>query len=243
MNVDLNKIKARIRALSAKTVENGCTEAEAIAAIAVVGKLLQEYNLSMDVVDIRDEPCDTHTISTGSKHRGGVYYAVASIAAFTGCKIWSHRSSITGLNYVFFGQESDLLMARYLYDLIDVSIEAETVRFKSSDEYNQSFSKRGSSSSFAIGMGSRISRRLLDLKQQSETEVSAARGGNNALVILKNQVVTDAFAKLNLQTKKSNSNTSIKDSGAFKAGMSAGEKVNLSRPVNGPSNPVYRIAN
>ena len=40
MNVDLDKIKARIRALSAKTVENGCTEAEALSAIAVVGKLV-----------------------------------------------------------------------------------------------------------------------------------------------------------------------------------------------------------
>ena len=35
-----SKIKARIRALSAKTVKNGCSEEEALTAINMVGKLL-----------------------------------------------------------------------------------------------------------------------------------------------------------------------------------------------------------
>ena len=44
---ELGKVKARIRALAAKTVERGCSEAEAMAAAAKVGELLDVYGLSM----------------------------------------------------------------------------------------------------------------------------------------------------------------------------------------------------
>ena len=40
-----SKIAARIRALLAKTVENGCTEAEALSAAAKVAELLDRHDL------------------------------------------------------------------------------------------------------------------------------------------------------------------------------------------------------
>ena len=44
---ELSRVKARIKALAEKTVTNGCTEAEAMAAADMVGKLLERYALSM----------------------------------------------------------------------------------------------------------------------------------------------------------------------------------------------------
>jgi hypothetical protein len=240
MNVDLNKIKSRILALSAKTIQNGCTEDEAMAAIAMVGKLLQQYNLSMDEVELRAEVCETLNIDTGSSHRGGVYFALSAIAAFTGCKVWTTRSRT--LCYSFFGQKSDLLMARYLYDVIVSAMVTETEKFKSTSEYKNSYSKRGATASFGIGMGSRISTRLMKMKKDNEAEIVTARSGNNALIVMKSQIVTDAFRQLGMKLNKNYSNTSIGDFSAYSSGAAAGDRVNLSRPVNGPGSSVLRIS-
>ena len=52
---ELTRVKARIKALAEKTVSNGCSEAEAIAAAEMVGRLLERYALSMEEIDVREE--------------------------------------------------------------------------------------------------------------------------------------------------------------------------------------------
>ena len=44
---ELARVKARIEALTEKTVANGCTEAEAMSAAEMVGRPLERYALSM----------------------------------------------------------------------------------------------------------------------------------------------------------------------------------------------------
>ncbi len=50
---ELARVKARIKALAEKTVANGCTKAEALSAAEMVGRLLEQYALSMDEIDVR----------------------------------------------------------------------------------------------------------------------------------------------------------------------------------------------
>lgn len=50
---------ARIRALLMKTVDNGCTEEEAMAAAAKAGELMDRYGLESSEVEIRAEKCTT----------------------------------------------------------------------------------------------------------------------------------------------------------------------------------------
>jgi len=244
MTADLSSIKAQIRAMSNKTVANGCTEAEAMTAIAMVGKLLQKYNLSMDEVQLRDEKCDTLQIHTGSKHKDGLYYAVSAIADFCDCKVWTVRSK-NGLSYSFFGQESDRLMVRYLFDVITSALNTELAAYKTTPEYNRchvrGVSKRGASSSFGIGMGRRISQRLYDIIRSNRKENETT--GNNALVVLKSQLVSDAYANLQLRLKKAYSNTTVTDGQSYYKGAEAANRVNLNRPVNGPTNSVLAIGN
>jgi Protein of unknown function (DUF2786) len=63
------KLKARIRALAEKTVSNGCTEAEAMAAAEMVGRLLERYALSMQEIDVRHEVCVQVEVPVGGKQR------------------------------------------------------------------------------------------------------------------------------------------------------------------------------
>ncbi len=54
---ELDRVKARIKALTEKTVQNGCTEAEAMSAADMVGRLLERYALSMDEIEVRTSKC------------------------------------------------------------------------------------------------------------------------------------------------------------------------------------------
>src|SRR4051812_12666015 len=69
MNSELAKVKAKIKALAAKTVEAGCSEHEALHAAEMVGRLLDQYNLSMDEIDIREEVCVLGEVPDGSRRR------------------------------------------------------------------------------------------------------------------------------------------------------------------------------
>ena len=58
MSTERDRLKARIAALLAKTVENGCTEGEALSAAAKVAELLDRHALSLSDVEIRESPCE-----------------------------------------------------------------------------------------------------------------------------------------------------------------------------------------
>jgi hypothetical protein len=62
---ELMRIKARIKALTEKTVANGCTEAEAMSAADMVARLLERYALSMDKIEIRSSRCVQREVPLG----------------------------------------------------------------------------------------------------------------------------------------------------------------------------------
>jgi len=239
-NTKIENIKARIRALAAKTIDNGCTEAEAEAAIFMVGKLLNQYNLSMDEVEVRDEPCVSEIIYTGSKHRHGVYFALSAIAGFTNCKVWSNRG-FDGLRYTFFGQENDILVAKYLYDVIDNAIKNETEKFKKTPAWINSSNRRATSSSFITGMGYRLASRINEMKAENVNEMRAS--GGTSLMVLKNQIVEDAFAEHGIKLRKSNTSTTVKDYSAYRKGQETANNVNLSRAVTRTTSEMLCITN
>ena len=197
LKVDLENIKNRIRALAAMTTANGCSENEATIAMRKVGELLQSYNLSMDEVDLRSEPFETVKIDSEAKQRQPVFFCMSSIAKFTDTKVWLTRYP-SGITYSFFGQTSDVLMARYLYDLIGTSIDRELKMFKKTDIYKFSRRRKTTSTSFGVGMATRVAQRLEEMYHQRIREMQRDRG-SNSLVVLKSQLVEQGFKNLNLK--------------------------------------------
>jgi len=92
---ELTRVKARIKALADKTVSNGCTEAEAIAAAEMVGRLLERYALSMAHIDVREERCVQVEVPIGGKQRRPIDGCVTAIARFCDCEVWVSRDSAT----------------------------------------------------------------------------------------------------------------------------------------------------
>ena len=65
----LDKLKLRIQALRAKTMDNGCTEAEAMMAAAKVAELLDRYDLTLSDVELRESACERRVFETRRKNR------------------------------------------------------------------------------------------------------------------------------------------------------------------------------
>jgi len=138
---ELSRVKARIKALTEKTVANGCTEAEAMAAAEMVGRLLERYALSMDAIEIRTARCIQVAVPLGGRRRRPIDGCVPAIARFCDCKVWLARAAspgkmqhdaatVAGSCYVFFGFETDTALATYLFAVIERAINTETATFR-----------------------------------------------------------------------------------------------------------------
>lgn len=62
----VSRVKARIGALAEKTTSSGCTEAEALSAADMVGRLLERYALTMEQVDLRETFCSSRCSQVAS---------------------------------------------------------------------------------------------------------------------------------------------------------------------------------
>ncbi|HEY0204777.1 MAG TPA: DUF2786 domain-containing protein [Acetobacteraceae bacterium] len=198
-DADLDRLIARIQALRAKTVEQGCTEAEALAAAEKVAELLDRYGLSLSELDLKNQVCEGAAVETGRKRVAPVDDCVPSVAAFFDCRVWGEKGGDGRLRYVFFGLPADVVAARYLYDLVELAFETETAGFRAGPTYAEmpSSLRRTATNSFGIGLARGIVAKLHTLRQAREGALRGASGRD--LVVAKADVVEAELARLGLQ--------------------------------------------
>ncbi|MDR3514887.1 MAG: DUF2786 domain-containing protein [Azospirillaceae bacterium] len=231
-NAELDKLKSRIQALRAKTVDNGCTEEEAMTAAAKVAELLDRYDLSLSDVEIREQSCERLAFETGYKKRIPLDGCVGAIADFCDCRVWREKNPTGDFRYVYFGLRSDVAVAHYLTDLIDAAVRAELGRFKTSPGYlrfkhNQ---RPMANSSFSLGMVASIATRLGVMK--AERDAANRRGGRD-LVIVKTAVVDEELAQLDLNLKRGRDSRRMVSPSAYDAGSAAGESLSINPGIGG----------
>jgi len=237
MTTELDRIKAKIIALAGKTVANGCSEQEAMAAMQGVGRLLLQYNLTMEECDVRRAKCKTIFIDIGRTRRHPIDQCATDLAKLVDCKVWFHRSWTAekgrGSAHAFFGQEQDLDLVQYLFHVIHNAMEAEAKLFKQRLEYldiGTAGARRGAYISFQHGMAFRLAARLREIKQQNDA-ARAAQATSTALVLLKGQLVEDEFRQHGPKLRTYTYTRQITNAQAYYAGKKAGDNVNLNRPL------------
>jgi Protein of unknown function (DUF2786) len=240
MTTELDRIKFKIKALAAKTVSNGCSEEEALSAMAGVGRLLSQYNLTMDECDVRESRCKTLLIDIGRTKRHPIDSCVVSLANLIGAKCWFHRHHGKPSAYAFFGQENDLELVGYLFKVIRTALDSEAETFKQSEDYRgidkdhwhyTAGARRSAYVSFQRGMAVRLHQRLIELKQYNDAELAKYRQIGTALIVLKKQLVEDEFKKGGIRLGRYRGGWRIGDHEAFGHGKKAGDRVNLQRPL------------
>jgi hypothetical protein len=227
---ELSRVKARIKALADKTVSNGCTEAEAMAAAEMVGRLLERYALSMEEIDVREELCVQIEVPIGGKQRRPIDSCVTAIARFCDCKVWVTRDTVIP-SYVFFGFEADTTLASYLFKVIGRAMLTELATFRAAHPRLVGASLRSASKSFQQGMAARVADRLNEMHRERDASVAAQRSTGTALVLVKHQVVEHAFRCAEVRLVSAGRLRLARRNGAFRHGMAAGDRVNLSRPI------------
>jgi hypothetical protein len=255
---ELQKVKEKIRSLNAMTVANGCTEAEALAAMAKVGKLLEQYNLSMDEVSLREDGCVCIAIDLGGKRTSPITKTIIGIGDLTGTttwqgKVWGKSAEVCGINapgssshldatpnqhLFFFGTPTDTEAARHLGNVIVEAEKTELEVYKASGEYVNFFqgNRRSLLSSFSHGMGDRLNDRLAVMAKESRKTVKeeeAARRQREAIptgtsLIVLKQQLVEQEWKKTGIKLSMGSSAGASNGDAYVAGSVAGGRVNLS---------------
>ena len=146
----------------------------------------------MDEIDVRQTPCVEARVLAGGLRRRPIDTCVPAIARFCDCKVWLAREP-SPPGYVFFGFETDTTLASYLFAMIDRAIRSELEGFRMRRPELAGTRLRQASSNFRIGMAARVAERLTAMHVEREASVAAQRPTDTALVLLRHQVVEDAF--------------------------------------------------
>lgn len=195
-----DKLRARIQALRAKTIDNGCTEGEALSAAAKVAELLDRYELSLTDVEIRETPCEERVYETHLKKRIPIDECIGAIATFCDCRVWREKNAAGEARYVFFGLPADVEVAHYLTGLIDGAVRNELGRYKVSADYRRfrHQERHLANASFTLGMCASIADRLVAMKAERDGVI---RSTGRGLVVLKAAVVDSELERLGLKLR------------------------------------------
>lgn len=230
----------RIRALLAKTLENGATEAEALAAAAKARELMDRHRLTQSDIEIEAEPIDDIWIDRPTAQKlSAVDLCATGISKYCGTKSWYEFRNGKRLWRVI-GLKADAEMARYLYTMLADTIARETDRFIKANPVEKLEWKTPAENahrtikvkqSFAVGMARRINSRLHEMARNAEATAKTSTG--TALVVVKDHAVGGYFDTLGIRFSGSLGGPQARNADAYHAGQEAGAKVNLSRPVSG----------
>ena len=222
---DIDRLVQRIQALRAKTVEQGCTEQEALAAAEKVAELLDRYGLSVSELDLRRQSCEGIGVETDRKRRGPIDDCMGTIAAFFDCRVWCETSGDARLRYIFFGLPADVQAAVYLHNLIALAFATETSAFQASEIYRSAHSsrRRSATSSFQVGLGRGIIRKLNILRQARDAVGGSTNG--RAMVPIKEAIIDAEMDRLGLSLRRRSAVRRMVQPAAFSAGRMAGEET------------------
>lgn len=193
----LERLVQRIQALRAKTVAQGCTEQEALAAAEKVAELLDHHGLSLGELEFCAQPCEGIGIQTSRRRLAPVDACIPAIAAYFDCRAWAERAVGAPLRYIFFGLRGDVAAARYLYEMVERAFETETDAFRASDIYREmAGERRSATTSFQTGLAQGISDKLQAMRAGRSAAMRSSSGRD--LVPAKAAMVDEEMEKLGL---------------------------------------------
>jgi hypothetical protein len=235
MTDNRENLLGKIRALMSKTTENGCSEAEALAALDKARAMMDAYEVTAEDLQMtKEEKAVFRTEPPGSADPHGIKAGLCmAVAQFCECKVWRTREK----TLTFCGMQSDARFATWLLDNLTTFVQSELASFLMGNVTIGS-DRKLAMASFALGCTKRISERLDALCARSAQVVTSSNG--RALVVVKSQAVSAKMASEGITLGKPRTSRREIDRNAYSAGKSAGERANFGRPVTG-SNATLRL--
>jgi hypothetical protein len=235
---DRNSIIEKIKALLAKTTENGATEAEMLSALDKASAMRDAYDITDDEVKIaRDEAVIQRSDPPDLKDPHSIKWRLSyAVGQFCNVQVFRSRHQ-TGLKCI--GMPSDVQFAMWLLDNLADFVFAALYEHLIGCLAPPS-ERRVIMRSFVEACCNRISDRLLALVARSK---KARTSNGRELVVIKDAAIK-AFLKqhdIHLRTCSGPSSSTV-NAAAQEAGRAAGDRATFGRPVTGAAG-VPRIGN
>ena len=242
MNDDRKSILAKIKALLSKTTENGCTEAEAMSALDKARQWMDAHDISDTELAFDGE----EVIQTAARKSDpdGIRFGMGlsgAVAMFCDCKAWGEHGRDGRL--IFFGLETDTVMASWLLDTLEQFVRRQSLQFLADmgrarggetdlfgaplDGHDREHKRK----SFILGCVGRIVERLK--AAALERRGATGQGTGKSMIVVKNAVVTDAFRKLGIRLSNASSRGIAADPWSHQRGQQVGDTARFNRPVSG----------
>ncbi len=219
------RIAARIRALLAKTVENGCTEEEAVAAAAKAAEMLAKHNLTVDEVQIRESKFKKHSERYEDLVGERSWIVADAIAHLVECRYWRSNPGVHPVHITFFGFEHEVEIAQYLMAICVRALEDGLARTNLRNRLLRPTIRKSKATAFLDGMVRRLAERIRALKPPSPT--------GTGLVVLKQDLIDAELKNAGLKMGKMNGRMSRDFDSEFMRGREAGDKVSLNEGLRG----------
>jgi hypothetical protein len=233
---DRNSIIEKIKALLAKTTENGATEAEMLAALDKAAAMQDAYDITNEELQVaKDEAAVLHADPPDLKDPHKIKWRLTyAVGQFCGVQIYRSRHE-TGLKCI--GMPSDVQFAMWLLDNLADFVFAALYEHLIGCLAPPS-ERRVIMRSFIEACCNRITDRMLELVERSK---KARTSNGRELVVIKDAAIK-AFMKehdIHLRTCSGPSSSTI-NAAAQAAGRAAGDRATFGRPVTGAAG-VLRI--
>jgi uncharacterized protein DUF2786 len=236
-----DKLLAKIKALFSKTVENGATEAEEMAAVEKARELVEKHQLDLSAEELKREGFTMESVEMDATQFAFARRIMNAIDDFCEVRTWYMTLGREKAHIAILGFKSDAQFARYLLEALanfaaagaGVHIAAERKMAIALGTPMTSAESREMHRSYLVGCASRMSVRLREMTQQRKAQ-AAKPGSYGALVKLdKSQLIRDEMERLDIRLHSSGGLTGASDRGAFAAGSVHGGKATFGRPVAG----------
>lgn len=223
---DREKVLARIRALMAKTMENGCTESEAMLALDKARAMMDSYEVTDEDLLLKGEKATIFNSEIHDPH--GIRNCIGTkVAEFTDCKIWRQANGCVSLC----GLTSDVEFGNWLMETLAGFVKVEMTRYLARTPHTAK-TKRLHVNGFVGGATRKICERLAQLILVSKAKES---GNGRALVVAKSALIDSTMAAAGLNFGKARARGRRVSTDSYNAGTAAGDRASFHRPVAGGS--------
>lgn len=183
-------VARKVKALRQKTRENGCTEAEALAAAELAAKLILEYRLEESEIDVQDEPVKdgfwTEPAEVGMK----LHNVAMAIAKLTGTRTVRSPEGTTRTISHFFGLAHEVEIACHLMSICSRATHDGLTTLAEWHKLKVEHRKREDRRSYVNGITERLAERIYAMVPQVEEATGTG------LIILRHELILRKLPKL-----------------------------------------------
>lgn len=220
----------RVRHLLNKTVENGATESEHLAALRKANAMIEAYVITDEELALsKEEKINLHVYEDPSDPHKIKWRLLAALGQFCHIEAWRKGRAKNG-HYEFLGADSDVEWARWLLDHLTAQVTEWLVDHLCSSLAPPS-ERRRVIRDFVIGATSTLSDAMIEMATEAE---SARTGNGRALVVSREGAIALKMKELGIKLFFSTERTCIgHDADDYDAGRRAGHQATFGRPITG----------